>query len=285
MPNKRFRVTIYDVEAESKSERRPAVPFEEAIRKTYAESVEDREQTISAKLRRLEHFRSDKPVCFANLITFEFSGPGRVKRGERTRAIPMDEDEFFYPETALLYDPDSQLAFVESSQSMTTGPIARYFAKFANGTKYTFTPRVDADAAARARAFVAFRSVNMRMSLGPITDQDRELGLAPIKELLGDFEGGYIDVTLKTQRERDRSLAPNVIQRLIDAVRENQGPPVEKLEISGRPYEEDPAQFIDIFQHREKRDRDLPIDDETRNIPHRLRWESLHDTWREFDAR
>lgn len=281
---KSFRVNIYEVVAATEDEDDTPEPFEQAICKAGSQSVEDREKTVRQKLRRLEDSRSGGDLYFENLISFEFSGPGRVRQGEPARIISLARDESFAPETALLYDADTGLAFVESTMtSMGPGAIALYFGEFTQGTTYTLIPRADHEAAAKARRFTAIRSVMMRVSLGPTTEEDRKAGLAPVKAFASEYGAGIVDIVIKAQRPRDRSLILDRVQRLIDAVLPNDlDAHVEQLKVSGREHEDDPLDVIDLIQHHQRRVRQLEIDPDTRKIPHLTRWNELASIHKDF---
>ena len=278
MPDKSFKVNIYDVASEHSGDD-PPTQFYKAIESASGQPLAIREKNISGKGRRLDGSEQRTTIFLLNFITFEYSGPGRVRKGQPTKTIPLGPDESFAPETAMLYDSANNLAFIESSLgSMGTGSIVRYFEEFAHkGTSYSMHPRPDADAAARARRQQTIRNLKMRISLGPITDFDRTAGIDPIKAFGADYGAGYIDVEIKSERARGRSLIPQNIQRLIDHLMGSDmaSPHITQLQVTGREHDEDPLEVIDLIQQRERRQLVLEIDGATRKIPHRVRWDTL----------
>ena len=116
-------------------------------------------------------------------------------------------DEFYGDDTAMLYDPASDIAFVESTvRGMEPRAVGDYFAEFADpDTDYVLMPRLDAEATAKARGFQTIR----KLAMGPVTDVDRESGVGLIKGLGERFDAGTIDIEIKAQRERGRSLSPS----------------------------------------------------------------------------
>ena len=88
MPEKMFRVNIYDVGLDSNSST-PPIPFHEAIISATGQSLQDREKNVNGKWRRLEAHRRNGDIFLVNFVTFEYSGPGRVRSGRPTRDIAM----------------------------------------------------------------------------------------------------------------------------------------------------------------------------------------------------
>ena len=278
MPTKQFRINIFDVELEHSGTDQPT-EIQEAMANCIRQSVADREESISGKVRRLESYRTQNGLFLINFVTFEYSGPGRVRRQQPIRPIILDADESFAPETAMLYDTATKLAFVESSVgSMGPGSIVRYFEQFANkGSEYIMSPRADHNAGARARRYQTIRNLKMRIALGPITDMDRAAGIDPLKAFGTGYGGGNIDIEIKSERPRGRSLIPGQVQELIAHFTGGQRdiPHITQLQVTGRENDDDPMEIIDLIQHREKRQIMLEIDATTRRVSHLARWDAL----------
>ena len=179
--------------------------FDNAI----AQPLDRRYTEVSGKGRRLENHQKEEDYYLLNFVTSQFDGPGRTE--PETAAIPIDlaPEEFFAHETAMLYAPKANLAFVESILSgMGPGAVAHYFSEFANNNEnYSLTPKMDQEAETRARRQQTIRSLTMRVSLGPVTDVDRLAGIGVIKSFGEKYDAGTIDIEIKAQRERGRTLS------------------------------------------------------------------------------
>ena len=168
METKPFKVNIFDVDVGG-DEPAGQPLLAEAIERASRCSREDRVRNVALKDRRLEHYDRFQDGFLLNFVTFDFPGPGRVSQQAPAVPIGLRGDEFFANETAVLYDPDVNLAFVEATRNgMGAGAIADYFESFAERTTaYRLIPRLDPDATARARRQRQFRKVVMRVALGP----------------------------------------------------------------------------------------------------------------------
>ena len=286
MPDKSFKANIYDVEF-----RNPDIPgqtpFETAIQEARGCPLGERYVDMSPKGRRLENDDKRDGCYLLNFVTLEFAGPGRSTPETRAVSIDLNPRESFTHETAMLYDPETRLAFLEStSVGMREGAIADYFGRFVSSdTEYTLTPRLDDDAAAKARGFQTIRSIIMRVSMGPITKADRDAGIGVIKGFGEDYSAGYINIEIKAQRERGRTLSLRNIWRTIESLigSENRSA-VTQLKVEGRAHDDDPLEIIDLIQHREKRERTLSVDNTLRKVPHEDRWNALLEIHQEFLA-
>ena len=291
MPNKPFKVDIYDVrlpeiENEEDENGTQPVPFEDAINTARNEPLHNRYKIVNGKGRRLEHHRLDQYSYLLNFLTFEYSGPGRSET--TTPAVPnnLNPDEYFTVETSMLYDPQLQIAFVESSLTgMRYGALARYFREFSDPrTEYLMYPRIDDDAAARARRFQTIRGFTMHVRAGAITDADHQAGVDPFKVVAEEFGAGVFKLEFRAGRRRDESLVPQRVWRAVDAFNDTNSSSVSKLELYGREHDDEPLEPIDLIQHRERYARPLLVDDITRAIPHRDRWDALLGIRQEFLA-
>lgn len=182
MPYKSFKVNIYHIEAHD-TDRTASVSFSEAIKNAAAQQINGRHKVVGDKGRRLENYREDANYYLLNFTTSEFSGPSRTEPTSEATPFYLSPNEYFAHENAMLYDPEANLAFLESTlNGMRAGAIADYFKEFANRNEsYTLIPQLDAEAAARARRYQTIRSVKLRVAMGPITGADREAGIGPIK--------------------------------------------------------------------------------------------------------
>ena len=57
---------------------------------------------------------------------------------------------------------------------------------------------------------------------------------------------------------------------------------ITQLRVYGREHDDDELEIIDLIQHRERRERMLPVDDIERNIPYGERWNALLEVRQEF---
>ena len=276
MPDKRFRVNIYDVGFPEGIT--SGIPFSTAVDNAIAQSLEMRYQVANEKGRRLEHDGHRDGVYLLNFLTFEYAGPGRSRPVMPAELIDLDPDEYFTHDTAMLYDPETALAFVESTLGgMGPGAIASYFEGFAGeGTEYQLIPRLDDEAAARARRHRTIRNLSIRIGMGPVTDADRAADMGAIKAFGQEFDAGQIDISIKSLREKNHSLLPGRIWRAINAFLDSGGDhTVTQLKVTGREHDDEGYEVIDLLQHREKRERMLSVDPTTRKVSHTVRWDAL----------
>ena len=275
MPSKLFRVNLYSVQSRNRSTNRPT-SFRKAIRRAMDETLDDREKDAAGKWRRLDdaHKRSSD-VYLLNFITLEYSGPGRVRRGQPTSDFAMRSDEFFTPETAALYDHQQRVVLMESTQGgMGTGAVAHYFEQFADkGTEYRLIPVVDTEIAAKARRFGSYRKLYMRVKMLPMS-LSNDAADVDLVEAFGEGLGAEtIDIELKAGRRKRNTLDVWKLRESLDAMLSRDS--IEKLEITGREDDDAQTETIDMIQHRERRQEYLNIDSGTRRVSSGTRWESL----------
>ncbi len=286
MPTKSFKVNIYQV-GRGPVEDGPETEFPQAIAAVCELDLGERERQMGGKFRRIESHEERDGIFLLNFVSLEYAGPGRALRGQPVQAIPMQNNESFAPETAMLYDPESRLAFLESLRGgLSPGIVAKYFREFTpERADYFLTPRADHTAAARARRHQTVRNLEMRVSLGRVTERDRAAGLGVLQGLGEDYGASFIDIIIKSERRRGRSLPTGPIRRLFSGLlndNDEVSPSVEKLRVSGKEYDDDPVELIDLIQHRERREFELEIDVGTRRVPHRTRWDALLAARRNF---
>ena len=284
MASKAFKVNIFSVELPDGGMFGLA-PFSDTIDYTRGLSLSERYKEVNGKGRRLENSDMHDGCYLLNFVSLEFAGPGRANPLTAATPIDLDPDDSFAHETALLYDPGINLAFLESGQSvMGPGAIARYFREFTNPrVNYQLIPRLDEEAAARARRFQTIRSLSMRVNVGPVTEFDRNAGIGPMQAFGEGYEAETIEIVFKAARERRRSLSPKRVWQSINSFFDNSdNNRVMKLELYGREHDDDTFEPIDLIQHRERRTRTLDIDDATRKVPHQARWDALNEIRREF---
>ena len=286
MPDKSFKVNIFDVEmiADTGAE---LTSFRDAIENASVETFQNRYKEVNGKGRRLENHAEQDGCFLLNFVSLEFAGPGRTRPDTATVPIGLAPEEYFSQEMSMLYDPEENLAFVESALgTMGTSSIVGYFKAFANtGTNYLLVPRLDNAAAARARRYQTIRRLKMRVAMGPVTSVDRDAGIDVLKAFGGEYDAGFLDLEIKAQRERGRTLSLEGIWRSINHIlgdtNENN---VTQLIVTGRENDDDRMVPIDLIQHREKRERWLHVDDTSRKVPHAERWNALIEIRRQFLA-
>ena len=129
----------------------------------------------------------------------------------------------------------------------------------------------------RARRYQTIRNLKMRVSLGPTTAQDRVAGVDRLKAFGENYGAEFINVELKSERTRGRTLTVETVQEFIARFTGGNRdiPHITQLEVTGREHDDDPLEVIDLIQHREKRQISLEIDASTRKVPHSIRWDAL----------
>lgn len=285
MADKSFKVNIYNVEITDNNAEPVSRSFSQAIDNAIAQPLAQRYTEVNGKGRRLEDHQKEEDYYLLNFVTSQFDGPGRTE--PETKAIPIDlgPEEYFAHETAMLYAPEANLAFVESILGgMGAGAVAHYFDAFANNNEnYSLRPKLDQEAETRARKQQTIRSLTMRVSLGPVTDVDRRAGIGVIKSFGEEYGAGTIDIEIKAQRERGRTLSlGRVWQAIAPYLGSEDTHNITQLKLKGREHDDDPIEVIDLLQHREKRERQLQVDSEARKVPHIYRWNALVEIYREF---
>ena len=224
-----------------------------------------------------------------NVVTLDYAGPSRTRRGRPIQPFNMRSDESFVSETALLYDPNRDLAIVEATQTgIGYSSLAAYFEKFAasrNPTVYEFVPRLDADAAARARRHQTIRNLRLRVALGQVTEADRAAGLGGVSALGAGYGAGYIDIEIKSQRPRKQTLDIGAVWDFLNPlIGNNTSMPssIERLQLTGREDDNSRQEVIDLILHRERRETSLPIDSQTRKTLFSDRRDALCELYCEF---
>lgn len=142
---------------------------------------------------------------------------------------------------------------------------------------------MDDEAATRARRQQTIRGLVIRVARGPVTRIDHDAGIGAIKAFADDFDAGTIDIEIKAQREKGRTLSfRRVWQTIMPYLGNEDTHNITQLKLKGREHDDDPIEVIDLIQHREKRERQLQVDPQTRKVPHTDRWNALAEIYREF---
>ena len=273
MPEKTFRVKVYRVDLTGKEDAYQ-LPFHNAIEAAIGLPLDQRYREVNEKGRRLDDYERRDGCFLLNFVTGRYDGPGRASPQAAVAPITLAPDETFAYETAMLYDPAERMVLVEVAVGgMGASAVANYFESFANpDTNYTLVPWLDMEAAARARNHQTIRKWKLRVAMGPVTDVDRASGLGSIKAFGADYGAGFIDIEIKSQRERGRTLSLtnlwNSITHIMGDDNENN---VTQLIVTGRENDDDPMEPIDLIKHQEKRDRSLPVDAAERKILYGVR--------------
>ena len=207
MPEKSFKTNIYEVKLPDDSHYQ--TPFRVAIDNALTNPLGWRYMEIKGKGYRLEDADQKEDCYVLDFVTFEFYGPGRSDRDTAAVRIDLGPDEDFIHRTAMLYDPNLGLAIVESARSaMRNGAIAQYFRNFSQPrTEYLLVPKLDDDAATRARRHQIVRNLTMRVAVGPATSTDHDAGIGVIKSFGEEYDAGTIDIEIKARQERGRTLS------------------------------------------------------------------------------
>ena len=122
-----------------------------------------------------------------------------------------------------------------------------------------------------------------QVAIGPITAADHEAGTGAIKAFADGYGASSINVDIKAGRGKGNSLRINsvwsTINSLLGRIDETA---ITQLKVKGREHDDNPYEIIDLLQHREKRDRMLPVDQVTRRVYHTARWNALIEIRRDF---
>ena len=270
MVTKTLKVDVFDVEEAGEE-------FPIAIRRATRADDGARLREANRKVRRLEHYRNTKNYTLLNFATFNYPGPGRVAADSPVAPIGLAGGEHFSQETAMLFDNEAGLVFLEAGRGgMGPGAVASYFEGFIREGAYALVPRLDPEAAAKARRMHQFRKIRMRVSVGLFAPEDRQHGVGMLETFAESLEGKFIDVVVSVGPERKRTMIPQAIQNLVnEALGAHDEGRVSKLLLQGRDHEDESPEWIDLIQHRERRTRELLVDPARRWVVHEARWDAL----------
>ena len=287
MPEKPFTVNIYQVVVKNDDEQQLRLvdnSFDAAIAAACTSSFDDKTHDVNGKICRLENEDRQKDCCLLNFATGAFDGPGHFRQTTQVVPFGLQQDESFAHETAMLYDPEDNLVFLESSQrGMSRVTIARYFMKFAlSKTNYELIPVLDNEAASRARHYKTIRSLTIGVALPAFTKTDREEGVGVIQAVGEHFGADFIEMKIEAEPKRN-TLFVDKFWETVDFIRgHDESDSISTLTIDGREFDEDDFALIDLIQHREKRTRILQVDNVERKVPHVNRWQALVQIRKEF---
>lgn len=280
MPEKNFRAGIFDVNDDEQ------LPLATAIDRVRQLPLGHRLREEEPKIHRLERCESAPGVYRVNFASLGFAGPGRAHRTHHIRSFDFDSDEYFAHETAMLYDVESRLAFIELTRDgISARAIARYFSAFAsddndasNAPHYELLLRLDPEASMRAARFRRIRSVIMRVAIGPATTVDRDDGIGIMESLARRYGADYTHIEIKVDRRKDRSLQLNVVREMISRIIQGDSDErIKQMKIAGRERDDDELTLIDLLHHTEKREQLLSIDPNDRRVPCEARWRALEN--------
>ena len=285
-----FKANIYGVTVKTRrgGVNRDADPglFQAAVNRAMNTPRADRGKDIYKSYYRLEDTDRRDGLILLNFVTLRHLGPGRARRTGPARPMGLNADEEFAHQRAALYDHEHRLLFAEAgAPGIGPGTLSRYFKQFADRrTLFLLDPEMDRDATSRARTHQEIQSVEMRVAVGEISSEDREAGLGLTTALAQEFGGSTMDIVIKVNRQYSSTLSVDRLWGFITNItrRTGQPNPVKKLRTKGRRHSDDPLELIDLFQHREKRERELLADDTGRNVPHEERWSALESIREEY---
>ena len=211
-----------------------------------------------------------------NFITYTYEGPGKVREEREAEAIGLDTDESFSQETAVLYEPSKKVVLMEYNRAgIGAGALAAYLHSFATeATVYEIKLILDNEASAKAREHEEIRAFHIEVETGEPTDQDHERGLDIIKAFGKEYGGESITVIVKAGRARslDKERLWNRFDKIIPFRKEAK---VTTLRQKSTPPEEDQAAWINLLQQDSRLEAQLTVDNRTRNIRHKERWNEL----------
>ncbi len=282
----RFKANIYELDEIDQDIDGEVLLPEVAMRNAYEQEREARTLQVGDSDRRLAHFEERNGLCLLNFATLRYPGPGRASRTQAIAPFQLAEDERFAYQTAMLYDPDRFLAFIQSTRpGMGVGAVAEYLERFANHvTNYRFIPRLDPEARQRAMGYQMISTVEMRVAAGQANGRDRDEGLGVMTALLGEFDARHMDVVFTVGRLRHHQLSLDRVRPFLRSALQaaDEDAQVTKLKVKGRDHEDNAFEPIDLIQHREKRERVLEVDPRERNIRHEARWRALQAIHQDF---
>jgi hypothetical protein len=275
----RFRANLYELED---GDGAPHVDFEDAVARVVNLPLERRVFGVNGVDRRLEHSDIDQGCHLLNFVTLRYPGPGRAERDQAAARIGLAPGESYAHESSMLFDPDNALVMLESARpGMGPGAVGQYFGRLgAGGGRYKLTPMLDREARARALRKEDFRSLVMRVALGPGGEFDDDLdNVTAVGHGLG---GEFMDIEIRAAPRRGNLLRDAVAEFIQPLLRRAEEGNIERLRLKGRASEDDPYEDIDLLQHREWREREMNVDPDGRNFRHEDRWQALLDIRRDF---
>jgi len=277
-----FKAKFYRVERMSKD---PSERLEDIIDRVFNMEMNERSRAAGGYPVRLEEHRTQGEYVLMNFIRMRYDGPGKAREGDQLHEIPMENDEYFAYQTAALYEPGSERFVIEASRAAPgASGIASYFTQFARDAAdgILLAPILDPDAAARIRRKGFIRRLEVRVALGAAGQADAKMDVDPIAVFGNDFDARFCDLTFSVGRERDRFLdRASILERLPNWLRRVDSGAVTKLKVLGKEDEDSESELIDLIGHQEKREREMSVDQTTRDIPLERRWEALIEFFRE----
>ena len=271
MAKRTFKVGIFNVEDDTD------MPMADALAQICTLPLVDRVHEETPKSHRLEAHDARQNLHFANFVTLGYSGPGRARLPDPVDSIGLLPDEFYTHETAMLYDAENSIAYIESTrEGIAVGAIRRYLSKFAEDASYSLIMRLDPDASTRASRFDIIGALEVGVMIGPATEADRDAGVGAINGFGQRYGAARANLVIKIERSRDKTLTISRIQELISrAIGDSYDERITKLKLTGRESDDGASEVIDILHHAEKREQMLEVDPVKRKISHSRRWKAL----------
>ncbi len=278
MATRVFRVRLFEVD-DANPDWGIQPTFAESLRRICALRRDRRVKTIAYKPRRLENHRLTQEGCFQlNFTTLAYEGPSWTRGQGNVQPFQLNPDDRFAHETTMLYDPHRKLAFVETMQSgVSAGTISQFVAHFANSTSaYPMLPCLKPDAAARLREKRLFRSLDMRVALGPAGREDLGRGADPAIVVGRQFGAGIVDIKVAVKPYRRGSLDRGAVLGAIELLTGGHfGADVERLKVTAKEQDNTKAEVIDFLGDQVSFEQELPIDDAERKVLCTTRWAAL----------
>ena len=280
MAEQHFKVAIFRLQQGQTS----LFTFNELMEEVFRRPLEDRLVEINGTRHRLEHLEVTGGCVFVNFARLAYSGPGRADQHSEVEPINLTPIQQFTFETAMMFDSKNTLVFLESrNNGIREKGIVEYFKRTAIGNSdFELIPLLDEQAAERARRFKKINRFMMRVAVNRASTEARAAGIGVLKSLGRDYGADVMDVEFSVARPRRQSLDVGHIWGTIQEALSRNESEVEEIELSGRENEDGPAELIDILHQRQLRERTLEIDDNSRNVPYRSRWEALSAIRDEF---
>ena len=285
----KFRAHIYGIEQRSiVSNGVPSTTLRNTMTRAWKEPPQDRVFTVGGVDCRLEHYEEKPGLCFLNFVVFQYSGPGRAALNQPITSFSLNPNDRFAYQTAMLYDYQQQLAFIQATRpGMTASAIGKYLTSYVwrAGIYFQFNPAVDQNARIRALQHHMIRTLEMRVAIRDFTRQDRDLGVS-LGEVMSWSEGygaRHMDIKMSVGRGKG-SLTVARVRGLVQTALKTLEPghELEKLKLTCRSSMDERTEVIDLLQHREHRDLELQVDPRDRTIPYKDRWHALEKIRTDF---
>lgn len=246
----------------------------------------------------LEELVIENGIYFADFMKRRVHGPGRYRVGEPIDGFDIDiaAGERFAEETSMVYVPQLGFAAVQYNHfGPRVGTIERYLNQVlfdlliereGGGGSFDFAVRLKQDTYERLRRMNLFRSVEVKISIPSVTEEDRRRGRT-LSNALENVMGGVETFTygINVSPARGSSLRREEFFGLIDEA-QRFGFAVKELKAKAKETEDTSAEEFDLINERLELSFQIDPGEDGR-LPREARWTALRGairTWRENGA-